>query len=129
MFKGMCFWEKTAAILAALTWGYLAFTITTIMVATLSGCNTGEIQKVPRPDTDLCGVNVKGVVKKKRCYNLARDYDENGNLLPTAKPTETKLEKLEDLHGNICLDPRSWGNFKAYLRILRGEHDGGRRGD
>jgi hypothetical protein len=86
----------------------------------LAGCNS-----VPRPDTDLCVNNAQ--LFHKKCYNLARDYDDAGNLKPDAKPIFKPLASLSDADKDVCTSPAGWANLKAYIRALR-EVDA-RRGD
>lgn len=74
---------------------------------------------VPRPDTDLCIANVPG--KNRKCYNLLKDYDDNGNLVASAKPTYKSLSSLDDINKNATTDPKGLANLKAYIRKLRDE--------
>jgi hypothetical protein len=78
---------------------------------------------VPRPDTDLCVVNAEA--KHRKCYNLSRDYDDDGLLIPGAVPSFRPAVSVDDLNKNICTDPDGWANLKAYIKKLR-ETMGGR---
>jgi len=75
--------------------------------------------QVPRPDTDLCVVNAPAGHRK--CYNILKDYNDEGDLLPGAKPLFKPAKVVEDLNKNICTDPDGWANMKAYIRSLREE--------
>ncbi len=81
-----------------------------------SGCNS-----VTRPDTNMCLNNVQ--LLETICYNLKNDYDSNGNLNPSAKPTVVQYASpsamLMSLDKNIGTNPVGWANLKAYLRELR----------
>lgn len=72
---------------------------------------------IPRPDTTLCVVN--GPAKHRKCYNVARDYNEDGSLKAGAKATFLPAASVGDLNKNICTDPDGWANFKAYVKKLR----------
>lgn len=75
-----------------------------------------------RPDTNLCIVNAKA--RHKSCFNMKRDYDDQGNLLPGVKPSIVPIASLDDLDKNLAVDPDGSANLKAYIQKLR-ERDGG----
>ena len=78
-----------------------------------SGCNT-----VPRPDTDICVINAENM--QRECFNMARDYDSEGNILPSAVPTFIPVRVLADLDKGIWIDSSmSWPNLKVYINELR----------
>lgn len=68
---------------------------------------------IERPDSELCLINLKE--NHKLCYNLKSDYDDLGNLRPDAKPKV----KPPDVDKNVCADPVSFANIKAYIAKLR----------
>lgn len=72
-----------------------------------------------RPDTDICVNNPQ--LEHKKCYNLRRDYDEEGQLKPGAVPSFKPLLSLADVEKDISTDPDGWANLKAYIRQLRDE--------
>lgn len=72
---------------------------------------------VARPNSDLCIVNAD--VHNRECFNMARDYDSNGNLNPNAKATYKLNSVIGDLDKNLCIDPESLVNLKAYIELLR----------
>lgn len=90
----------------------------------LSGCVS-----VQRPDTNVCVLNVPAL--HEVCYNLLRDYDDNGKLLPGAKPEIRQYNDgpsmLMAVNRAIKTDPDGWANLKAYIRELRAANR--RRGD
>lgn len=95
------------------------------MVFSLSGCAT-----IRAPDTDLCIVNAPA--KKRKCYNLAMDYQSDGRLKPTAKPVYRPVEKIEDLNKFLVVDSPTGtedgqARLKAYIRALREEYQRGCR--
>lgn len=79
----------------------------------LSGCPV----QVERPDTDLCVVNAQS--EQRKCFNLLRDYDDDGFILPGAKPIYKPNRSIDDLNKNICIDPDGFERFKAYVKKLR----------
>ena len=78
----------------------------------ISGCGGVE-----RPDTNVCVLNVE--LMHLKCYNLKRDYNDDGNLKPGAKPTINSISGLSSLNTFVMTDPDGWANLKAYIRKLR----------
>lgn len=80
------------------------------------GCND-----VTRPDTDVCLVNAQ--LLHETCYNLLRDYNDDGTLKPDAKPIVRQYvdaaAMLGALNKGIRTDPDGWAHLKAYIRELR----------
>ncbi len=74
---------------------------------------------VPRPDTDLCIINAPA--KHLKCYNMARDYDESGQLLPSAKPTFRPASVIKDVNKYMAIDTKGLANLKTYINTLRDE--------
>lgn len=72
---------------------------------------------IQRPDTDLCVVNAPD--RHQKCYNLKKDYNDDGKLNPSAKPTFKPAVTVEDLNKNICTDPDGFANLKTYVKELR----------
>ncbi len=85
-----------------------------LMALSLVSCSS-----VPRPDTDVGVVNAE--FHQIKGYNLLRDYDDNGNLNPSAKPWIRPAVNVSDLNKNVCTDPQGWANLKSYIRELRDE--------
>lgn len=80
----------------------------------------GACSKLPtRPDAYIC-VNNVGAFHKK-CYNLLKDYTDDGLLKPGAMPSMRPLNALADADKDISTDPDGWGRIKAYIRLLRSE--------
>jgi len=75
---------------------------------------------VPRPDTDILTVNAPG--SHLRGYNLKRDYDDEGNRKPDAKPTIKPVSGLADLNKMTCTDPKGLENLITYGKNLREEY-------
>lgn len=75
---------------------------------------------VSKPDTDLCVVNAPG--EHLTCYNIRRDYDDDGNIKAGAKPTYRQAITVADLNKHVVTDPKGWANLKAYIKILREEY-------
>lgn len=95
--------------------------LTLLLMIFSSGCATVE-----RPDTDMCVVNVPG--EHAKCYNLKRDYNDDGSRNPSAIPTyrpidRTKKLSLDDLNKNTCVDPDGLANLKSYIRELRDAYE------
>lgn len=84
---------------------------------------------VERPDTDVCVANVPAL--HERCYNLKKDYDDQGNRRPDAKPKtivyKDEAAMLAGLNKKTCVDPDGLANLKAYIDELRRQN--GRKGD
>ena len=75
---------------------------------------------IPKPDTNLCIVNA--LAHNQKCYNLLRDYDDDGRLFATAKPLYKPANTIEDLNKNACTDPDGLANLKAFIKLLREEY-------
>jgi hypothetical protein len=93
-----------------------------------SSCSTS----VPRPDADICEINVLKL--HESCYNIAEDYDDNGQLIPNAKPRVVQFldeaAMLAALNKNTCVGtasdgkipaPQGWANIKTWIKNLRDE--------
>ncbi len=85
--------------------------LTAFSLLLLAGCG------VPRPDTELCIVNLPA--KHLTCYNMSRDYGQDGQLLPGVR---AHFMPIPSLNKYLVIDPTSLGHLKAYLQILREEH-------
>jgi hypothetical protein len=57
---------------------------------------------ITKPDTDVCIVNAPN--KNRKCYNMATDYDDNGQRLATAKPVYRPNAQISDLNKFLCID-------------------------
>ncbi len=78
------------------------------------GCST-----IPKPHSDLCVANAPNQTRK--CYWTDKDYDNNGNLLPTAVANYQPMTSINDVNKWTMTDPDSWANLKAYLKDLEQE--------
>jgi hypothetical protein len=79
----------------------------------LAGC--ADLGVKP-PNTDWMHVNAPG--KRLRGYNLATDYDADGNRLPGAKAIVTPVSSLDDLNGWACTNPDGEAEIKrAYQQM------------
>lgn len=88
----------------------------TVFSIGFSGC-----AHIKRPDTDLCIANAPKKVRK--CYNMARDYTDDGRLKKDAKPFYKPLNSIDDINKNLTVDSeKSLPNLKAYLQDLRDEY-------
>lgn len=81
---------------------------------------------IPPPDADACIVNAPA--KNRKCYNFSRDYDENGQLKPDAKPIYRSNANIADLNKAFLIDhpngfPTGLANLKAYIKTLREEYE------
>lgn len=91
--------------------------LTLLLIAgSLSACG------IPRPNADLCIVNAPNLNRK--CYNLKRDYRDDGTLKPGAVPTYRPNATIEDLNKALVLDsPDGFedgiARMKAYVKKLR----------
>lgn len=91
-------------------------TILSITCSALAGCST-----IPRPDTDLCSVNAGA--EYQRCYNLKRDYTNEGVRKPDAQPVFKPAHTIADLDKNFCTDPQGMANLLIYIQELRKAFD------
>jgi hypothetical protein len=60
---------------------------------------------------------------RRECYNLSRDYDSNGVLLPTAVMTFKPATTIQDMDKTVSMDAeKSWPNTKAYIATLKARY-------
>lgn len=114
--------------------------LTVLLVAySVLGASSCATSQVPRPDTNICDINVKAMHLK--CYNLKTDYDQSGTLLPTAKAHympcasaqpctdpathyASEHDMLQALDEYTGTDPDGWAGFKAYINDLKDADSG-----
>ena len=80
---------------------------------------------VTRPDIDLCIVN--GPNLNRKCYNMARDYNDDGTLKASAKPVYRANKTVMDLSKAFVLDsPTGFEDglvgMKTYIKELRNHY-------
>lgn len=80
------------------------------IAGSLPGCATG------RPDADVCIVNAPN--KTRKCYNLKRDYQDDGHLMPVATPTYRPTPTLDSLNKALVLD--SEDGFEEGIARVKG---------
>lgn len=91
----------------------------------LTGCSSSGLD---RPDANATWINASGL--KTESYNLLKDYDNDGNRLPDAKPTVAKYataqEMLRQMNVWVCFDVASQKEIKAkldeanqYIKLLK----------
>lgn len=71
------------------------------------------------PDTNVMEINVPAM--HRIGYNLKRDYDSNGDLLPGVKPIIIPFKDLNDLNKLTCVDQIGLSNLKVFLSKAREE--------
>ncbi len=76
-----------------------------------SGCG------IQRPDTDLCIINA--VLKQRKCFNMRRDYNDDGRLKLGAKAHYKPAATIDDVNKNLSVDPDGLANLKVYIQELR----------
>jgi hypothetical protein len=86
--------------------------------STLTACSS-----IKRPDTNLCVVNA--VASHLTCYNMLRDYQDDGMIKPDAKPTIIPVDDLSDLNKFITTDPEGFARLKLYVKELRTYYQNG----
>lgn len=74
-----------------------------------------------RPKSEACWVNAQGPYKA--CYNLAEDYDDQGNRKPGVKPDIIPIAGLGDLNGHLTFDPQAQRELKRFLDESRREYE------
>jgi hypothetical protein len=72
---------------------------------------------IQRPDALVCGVNAKGM--KLRCYNIKRDFNDDGTRKPNVQPSEIKIQSIHDLNGGIYFSPSDFEKLKVWLGDMR----------
>jgi len=83
------------------------------------GCGTVE-----RPNAEICVVNAPALHRK--CYNLARDFDGNGNRYKDAKPIYRPNPDISSLNKATLIDSETGfadgiGEVLRYIKELRAE--------
>lgn len=89
----------------------------------VSSCAT-----IQRPDTDMCIVNAPNKVRK--CYNLSKDYTDDGALKPGAVPVYRAVVSIDDLNKFLVIDSPTGtedgqARLKAYIKLLRENYEKG----
>ncbi len=77
--------------------------------------------KISRPDADICVVNAFG--KKLTCYNLARDYNDDGLIKPGTPAHFKPAPDIDSVNKHVVMSAADFGKFKAYVKKLREEYD------
>lgn len=71
----------------------------------------GACAGIPKPQGDACVLfPEKG---RKLCYDLAKDFDSNGDLYPNVVGKRVPLT-TESINKNVCVDPDSFASLKAF---------------
>jgi hypothetical protein len=83
-----------------------------LFAANIVGCAA-----IQRPDAWVCGINGKS--KKMLCYNLKKDYDEDGTLKAGAEPLEKKDVSLQSLTGGLYFSSEDTKKIKVWLQDMR----------
>jgi hypothetical protein len=78
---------------------------------------------IKRPDADLCVVNAPG--KKLTCYNLEKDYNDDGQIKPGIQPHFKPATDLDALNKHVAMSAADFAKFKAYIKKLREEYESG----
>lgn len=95
-------------------------------VCSLSGCAA-----IRAPNTDLCIVNAAADVQpapKRKCYNMAKDYDDQGRLKPGAVPVYRENRSVQDLNKFLVVDSPTGtedgqAELKAWVQKLRKHYE------
>lgn len=88
-----------------------------LLIAILTISSLTSCAGIKRPDTDLSVVNVP--FSELESYNMLKDYDDNGILLPTAVKKITPITGLGDVNKFTCVSPQGFANLKAYVAKLK----------
>lgn len=86
-----------------------------LSICSLVACASGP----KRPDTNIYQIIVTKDLAEAYGFNMATDYDSDGNLKPDAQPKVILLNKLMDLRGWYCTDIQGFKNLKTYLANVR----------
>ena len=84
-------------------------------VFSLSACGT------VRPKGDICLTNAaRGY---RLCYDMEKDFDSNGDILPGREPHYKRFYYLNDVDRHVVFDPDSWAEVKAFVRFLKEKYE------
>lgn len=72
---------------------------------------------VQRPDADICGVNASA--SKLHCYNLKKDYSNDGTLLANSVAKDKPISSLQDLNAGIYFSPTDVEKVKVWISDMR----------
>jgi len=78
---------------------------------------TSSCSKVKRPDAYICGINSKSV--ELRCYNILKDFSDDGTMKPDAKPMIQPISGLDQLNAGVFMFPKEFEKVKVWLQDLR----------
>lgn len=78
----------------------------------LAACSMMACTGIPRPKGLLCVAHIPEGYNN--CYDLEKDFDENGDLLATSTGAHIPL----DLNNHVNLDASSFASLKAYKQKL-----------
>lgn len=70
---------------------------------------------LPPPKGEVCRINMVSSTPYRLCFEMSRDFDQDGYLKPSAKGVRRPL----DLHGHWEMDESTIGNLRAYLFKVR----------
>jgi hypothetical protein len=73
---------------------------------------------VNRPKGLICLVDAPEDRSRSRriCFDLEKDFDNEGNVLKSATPKIQDAWTTFDLNKHTCFDPDTWASVKTYLR-------------
>ena len=83
-----------------------------ILSLVFSGCAAIE-----RPSAHVCVVNA--YAEHIKCYNLATDYDENGQLKKSANAKFGPAKTVMDLNKGVWMSNSDWAKVKVWISELR----------
>lgn len=87
-----------------------------LAISLMAGC-----AHIERPDAPLCGINTDKL--QLRCYNIRKDYNNDGKRKKDAKPLVLQFkdanEMLVYLRGWLVTSPNGFGNILSTVREVR----------
>lgn len=89
--------------------------LTTLCLA-FSGCAAIE-----RPNAHLCVVNA--YAEHIKCYNVATDYDDNGELKKSANAKFGPAKTVMDLNKGVWMSNSDWAKVKIWIHELRAAYE------
>jgi hypothetical protein len=87
------------------------------MIALTICLSISSCSSVKRPDAYICGINSKS--KELRCYNILKDFNDDGSMKPEAKPMIQPLSGLDQLNSSVMMFPKEFEKVKVWLQDLR----------
>ena len=88
-----------------------------LVLIALSICSCSQIQ---RPDADICVVNyATDKLPHLTCFNIKRDYNDDGSLKADAKPVKKLIKTPQSLNAGKYISKEDWPAFQVWIQDTR----------